>query len=176
MSDISNEYAVALFTLACENGEEEAVLDALELCRDVLAQNPEYTELLACHNLTLNERLSAIDEAFGASVPLCVLSFIKLLCEKGRIREFFDCVSEYEKLLNFKNSVVCARVVSAIELSESQKNSLKAKLENKSRKTVILECTVDESLIGGITVEMDGTVLDGSLRHRLQEVKDVIDQ
>ena len=43
-------------------------------------------------------------------------------------------------------------------------------------RTVVLDCAVDDTLLGGITVELDGKVLDGSLRHRLHEVKEVMEQ
>jgi F-type H+-transporting ATPase subunit delta len=80
-------------------------------------------------------------------------------------------------LIAFRNSTaltVTATVVSAVELNETEKAALKQRLEKNSGNTVMLECTVDPSILGGLIVTVNGTVTDGSLRHRLREVKDVM--
>ena len=99
---------------------------------------------------------------------------MKLLCEKGRIRSLAGCTEEYKKLLDIQNSISTAYVKSAVELTEEEKEKLKDKLEVQSGHAVILECSVDESLMGGLVVEIDGKVIDASLKSRLYEVKDVI--
>ena len=103
-------------------------------------------------------------------------TFLQLLCEKGRILSFDLCVAEYRRLLQIKESVISAKVVSAIPLTEDEKQRLTKKLEKKSGKTVSLTCSVDPTLLGGLIVEMEGAVVDGSLRHRLLEVKEVMNQ
>ena len=65
---------------------------------------------------------------------------------------------------------------SAVSLTDRECIELTKKLEKISGNTVSLDCHVDPSLIGGVIVEMNGRVMDGSLRHRLREVKDVINR
>ena len=67
-----------------------------------------------------------------------------------------------------------ARVVSSVPLTLEEKKRLKARLEKMSGRKVSLECSVDKSLLGGLVVEMDGKVINGSLRQRLDEMKDVM--
>ena len=69
-----------------------------------------------------------------------------------------------------------ARIVSAVELSAAQKRALVEKLERQSGKRVEPEYIVDETLLGGLVVEMEGRVLDGSLKKDLQQVKEVIEK
>ncbi len=174
MSGVSSEYAQALFMLAMEKNSGEKFEKALDLVTDAFAENPMYMEFLESPGIPLSERLGAIESAFSAALPRDVLSFLKLLCEKRYIAQFNDCVVQYKALLNEVNSVSTASVTSAVELSEQEKNALKEKLESLSGHTVVIEYTVDPSILGGLIVEIDGKVMDSSLQKHLKDVKDVI--
>ncbi len=176
MTEIAKEYAEALFLLACEEGEEKEIMTALEETDTLFRETPELWELFSSPGIPQKERQEAIVTIFGDRLPTRVLSFLQLLCEKGRIRAFQSCVEEYRSLLRIRESVIRAKVVSAVPLTEDEKRELTRKLEKKSGKTVTLDCSTDPSLLGGVIVEMEGTVMDGSLRHRLREVKEVMNR
>ncbi len=174
MTEKSKEYGTALFSLALEEKTEKEYLEALEGISEVFQENPDYVEFLASPGIPKAERIAALDAAFTGHYPEYVLSFLKLLCEKGHIRSFYACVSEYKKLLDVKEHISKATVVSAVELTASEKERLQQKLEKMSGRYVELTCSVDESLMGGMIIEMDGKIMDGSLKRRLQEVKEVM--
>lgn len=176
MADISKEYAEALFILACEDNSEQAYMTALDEVLEVFAQNDDFMLFLSSPNIPLGERVAAIDRVFDGAAPVHVISFIQLLCEKGHIGVFDECVDEFHRLLDLKNSVTYAKVTSAVSLTPSEADALKLKLEKMSGSTVTLDCVVDPALLGGVVVEMNGTVMDGSLRHRLREVKEVMNR
>ena len=176
MTEISKEYAEALFALSCETGEEKQMMSALEEVQTALEQNPDFMELLASPSIPLGERLEAIERVFLGRIPEHGLSFLQLLCEKGRIGSFSACVKEYRGLLHMRESMITAKITSAVELTEAERAALKQKLEKKSGSAVLLDCSVDPSLLGGLIVEMNGTVTDGSLSHRLREVKEVMNR
>ena len=71
-------------------------------------------------------------------------------------------------------SLSTARVVSAISMTDEQKAALVKKLEKMSGHIVTAEYEIDETLLGGVVVHMDDTVIDGSLKQQLKEVKEVI--
>ncbi len=174
MTEIAKEYAEALFLLACEEREEKEIMTALEDTAALFEETPQLVELFSSPAVSLKERQEAITEIFEDRLPTHALSFLRLLCEKGRIHAFVSCVEEYRRLLRIQESVISAKVVSAVPLTEEEKLALTRNLEKKSGKTVTLDCSTDPSLLGGVIVEMDGVVMDGSLRHRLREVKDVM--
>ena len=176
MAQISKEYAEALFALACEESKENEFMAALEKIGKVFEETPEYTEFLASPSIPLQERLNAIAASLGETLPEYVLSWLQLLCEKGRIGYFSKCVEEYRALLNAQKSVVTAKVISAVPLTEGELKALKQKLEKISGSTVLPVCSIDDSLLGGVVVEINGKVIDGSLRHRLHRVKEVMEQ
>ena len=81
---------------------------------------------------------------------------------------------EYFALLDAFRRRSNAKVISAVELSDEEKSKIKAKLESIYKGEVNLEYSVDGSILGGLIVEINGKIMDGSLRHRLHEVKEVI--
>ncbi|MBQ4151318.1 MAG: ATP synthase F1 subunit delta [Clostridia bacterium] len=173
MMQTEREYAEALFMLANESGDSEKYTEALDAVYNVMRENPEYTEFLSSPAIPLSERCAAIDKAFE-SLPEYVVSFLKLLCENSHAKSVCECIEEYRKLSLSASGTVTATVTSATELNDAQKAKLLAKLEKVSGKTVFAEYNVDATLIGGIRIEIDGKLYDGSVKTRLSEVKDVI--
>ena len=123
MAERSKEYATALFALATEDGQVKEIGKGLTLMRTALEENPAYVEFLASPGIPKEERIAALAAAFSAAVPAHALSFISLLCEKGRIREFDGCVAEYEELYRAHMRASEAEVTSAVPLTEDEKAS-----------------------------------------------------
>lgn len=167
-------YAAALFELAQEKGCEEEYGNALEMVGKIFEQNPKYIDLLTSPAISLSERLSALEKAFSDALPDDILSFLKLLCENLQMYAVQECILEYKSLLNNIKKVKIAKVISAVELGDAEKSALTGKLSSMTDSTVILDCTIDKSILGGIAVEVDGMVFDGTLRRRLKDVKDAM--
>lgn len=174
MAQISKEYAYALFELAKETANEKEYSDSLNYILHQFNQNPEYTDLLSCPNIPMDERKSLLEKVFEEKVPEHVLSFTELLCEKGHIRNFSECVKEYDELYKALELISNAKIVSAVELTEDEKKMLIKKLEKLSGNKISASYSIDSSLIGGIIVYMDDKIIDASVKSKLKEVKEVI--
>lgn len=174
MTQISKEYSEALFSLACESGAEKKIMTELEAVRSIIEGEEDILLLLCAPSVPLSDRLNTIEGVFGKIAGEYVLSFLKLLCERKRLSQLSGCIDGYRELLDAKEAVVTAKVISAVPLTDEERSSLREKLEKKSGQTVILDCSVDEAILGGVIVEMLGTVTDGSLRRRLKEIKEVM--
>ncbi|MBQ7953552.1 MAG: ATP synthase F1 subunit delta, partial [Clostridia bacterium] len=146
MSDVSNEYAKALFMLAAEKGKGKEYKEALDTVVDIFEENSQYSELLSTFAIPLEERLNALETAFSDRIPRDVLSFLKLLCEKKHISEFSECVKEYNAMYNEICEISNAKVTSAVELSKDEKVSLIKKLEKMSGHKTLIEYIVDSSI------------------------------
>ena len=169
MAQISNEYAEALFALALETGSVKEYSEALDIVLNLMKENPEYIDFLSSPDIPKQERVGALESAFGGKTPETVVSFLCLLW--GRIHTLKDCISDYKKLSNAADGVSTAEVISAVELTEDEKTALKSKLEDLCGHRVELDCSVDKSLIGGVKVTVDGKVIDGSVKQKLHELK-----
>ncbi len=176
MAQISKEYAEALFSLSCEYEKEKQTANALREIQKRFREYPDLFELLTAPSIPMEERLQVIEKVFGSIVPEHVLSFLQLLCERRRLGVLEECIKEYLCLLQAKEATTVAKVTSAVPLTPAELTTLKQKLEKISGNTVTTECHIDPSLLGGVIVELNGKVMDGSLRHRLREVKDVMNQ
>ncbi len=174
MMQTEREYAAALFELAAEESNTDGFLLSLKTVKKILTENPEYIDFLSSPAIPMSERLGAIDEAFAENMPEYVVSFLKVLCENGKARTVMGCIEEFEKLVMAFSDRTLAEIYSAVALSEEQKNGICKKLEKLTGKKIDPVYIIDESLIGGLKIEVDGKTLDGSIRHRLGEIKDVM--
>ena len=175
MSDISKEYASALFILATEQNNEDEVFSGLSAAAEAFSQNPEYYMVLESPAIPLSERLGCLDAAFS-SLPEYVLSLMKLMCENGHMREFCECAAAFEDLLREAEKRTVATVFYVHEPTEEQKARLLEKLSAISGKKVEAVYVKDESLLGGIKVQYDDRVLDGSISGNLNKIKEVISE
>ncbi len=175
-NEISKEYSEALFAIAAEEKREKEYEVSITELRDILVQNPQYIELLASPCITLSERKAIIDETFkgGDEITLHLASFLKLLCDKGRVGGAVGMLDETIRMLKSASGVSTARITSAIPLTEDELSGLCAGLEKRLGHSIEPVLEIDESLIGGVIVRVDGQVIDGSIRHRLQSIKEII--
>lgn len=174
MTEIAREYGTALFMLGCEENCKHELAEGLCSVRRAFLEAPDYERLLASPSIPLEERLAVIRKTFEGAVPTHVLSYLQLLCERGRIAYFLESVEVYQALLDASERVSNAKVTSAIPLNEAEREKLQAKLEAELGGRVNVEYAVDASLLGGLVVETDGKIMDASLRRRLREVKEVM--
>ncbi len=176
MTDTSKEYASALFELAAEEDMLERVHEDLGVVISQFRENPVYADLLSSPNIPINERMDAIDEAFGDALCEYVISFLKILCQKDSIRSVYKIIHDFNDLYRASKGVAKARVISAVPLKSAEKEKLKAKLEKMCGKEVVMECISSSAVLGGLIVYVDGKVFDGSLRRRLHDIKEVIEK
>lgn len=176
MTDTSKEYAEALFSLAVEENMLEEVHDGLKLVSAQFRGNPGYVDFLASPNIDMADRINALSEAFDGEVCEYVASFLKILCSKGSIRSVYKIIHDFRDLYRGAHGVATARVISAVPLKKDQKEKLRQKLEQLCGKKVEMECISSSAVLGGMVVYVDGHVLDGTLRRRLHDIKEVIEK
>lgn len=174
MTNLSKEFSAALFDLAMDEKREEEVLEELKLVKSVFDVTPGALSTLASPAIPRTERLALMESSLKDQVSQTVISFLAVLISRGEIRNFDDCLKGYEELYNSAKKLSTAKVFSAVELTDAEKEKLLSQLEKKLGRTIYLECSVDETLLGGLKVEVDGKVMDGSLKHRLQQIKEVM--
>ncbi len=176
MATVSKEYAEALFTLALEENSIDDFYSALSMMQALFSENPEYIEFLSTPSISKAERVQQLTKCFEGKVPEIILHYAIVMVERGDIRSFSDSVTEYENLSFAMKSVSNATAVSAVPLTDEEKVLLVRKLEKLCSHTIQLHCRVDPSLIGGMIIEIDGKVIDGSIKHRMRELKGIISE
>ena len=174
MNDVAREYGSALYMVACEEDNVSSYIDGLSIVSDSFSKEPDYMIFLSSPNIPLNQRVSSIEDVFGNVIPQNMVSFLQLLCEKGRIEHFEDAKLTFLELYEDWKNIMKVTVKSAVPLTESEKERLTNKLEKVYKCSFCMDYVVDSSLIGGVVIETDDKIIDGSIRNRLQQVKEVI--
>ena len=174
MTTTSREYAEALFELAVQGGVTKETSEGLETVVSALLQTPDYRALLASPAIAKEERLSALDTAFRGKIPDILLAILRMMVSRGHVSALNGMARDYDELARGYRGESMAIVTSAVPLKEAEAVALRTKLEKKLARQITLQCMVDPDLIGGIRVEVDGRVIDGSIRNKLDEIKEVM--
>lgn len=176
MNQIAKNYADALYDLAWDEGLSEELLPQLRGIRDLLRENPDYVRLLSAANLPVAERLGVLDEALKGRVHTYVLSFMKLLLERGHLDQFRDCFVRYRARYSEDHGILQATAVTAVPLSAAMADKLSRRLSQLVGKKIELDNRVDPSVLGGVRLEYSGRALDGTLRQRLASIEKTLSE
>ena len=171
MNDLVKEYGGALFELAYDENKADGILAETRAIKDFFVRDAEYVRFLSSPNIPIDERIKAVGEAFDGKVDKFVSSFIKMMTERGYARHIGECFDEYERRYYDKNNISVVSVRSAVALTDAQKSALFANLSKKTGKKIELSCEVDPSLIGGISVYVDGKLYDGSVSAHIEKLR-----
>jgi len=167
VTELAKEYGEGLYELAAEENLREQLLEELNALYESFRNEPDFIRLLDTRAVLLSERIEIIDETLKNRAHPYILSFLKILCERGAAHAFCDCAEWFRHRYNQDFGIVEVYVTTAVALSEDRAAALRKKLEEISGKKVVLKETVDPSVLGGVRVEMDGRRIDGTVQGRL---------
>lgn len=174
MTEVGSVYGEALYTLAREEGMSQVILQQLKTLDSCFAQEPEFLRLLGAPNLPKAERCQILDDCFRGKVEPYVLNFLKILTEKGYMRQFSNCVRSYRELYNEDHGILPVTAVTAVAMTDTQKASLTQKLHKITGKHIELTNKLDASVLGGMRLDYDGKRVDDTVSHRLDAVRSML--
>ena len=174
MTEAAKVYGQALYELARDEGLALRILEELKVLRTSFAQEPGFVQLLASPTVPKQERCQIIDSSLRPQVHPYVLNFLKILTEKGYIRHFDRCCDAFKRQYNQDNDIMEVTAVTAAPLSDALRHKLEAKLSAVTGKTIDLACRVDSGILGGVRLDWDGKQLDGTVRRRLDDIRDIL--
>ena len=171
MTETARMYGGSLYDLAAEEGLEKRILEELDQVSALLKDDPAYLHLLSIPSIPKKERCGLLDEALRGQIHPYVLNFLKILCEKGTLRELPGCARAYRVRYNQAHGILEATATSAVAMTDAQVKSLHEKLEKLTGKTIDLKTKVDPAVLGGIRLDIEGTELDGTVQNRLATLR-----
>lgn len=174
MTQIGSVYGQALYSLACDEDLSGQILNELFALQQSFSQEPDFLRLLSAPNLSKQERCQILDDSFRGKVQPYVLNFLKILTEKGYVRHFSDCCSAYRESYNADNGILPVKAVTAVALTQAQRERLSGKLAGITGKTIELENQVDPAVLGGVRLDYDGKRVDDTVSHRLDAVRSML--
>ena len=173
---IANRYAEALFQLSEEENITKEIYSELNDVVDIVKSNKELENVLKSPLISKSEKVELIEKLFSDKINKHLKNFLKILVEKGRINSLKTIETTFKQLLNDKHNIIEGTVISAVPMEEKQIKDLEEKRSKKYNKNVTLENKVDESILGGVLVRLGNTQIDGSVKTRLDNIKDQLAQ
>ena len=168
----ASTYAEALFEAAREKDELEAVMENMNEFSEALYGSEELRLFFYGGQIPEREKRRAVD-ALTEGMQLSTRNFLKVLVDNGREGIFDDVARRYEDLVKEHMGRVEVEVTTAVELSEDAMNRLRERLEKiLEGKEVVLETRVDPHLLGGAVFRFGGQMMDGSVRGRLESLRE----
>lgn len=174
MTQITNNYGGALYELARDEGLSQRILDEISALSESFAAEPGFIQLMSTPSIPKQERCQIIDDSFRGNLHPYVLNFLKILTERGYIREFTGCCQVYRKRYNQDNSILPVTAVTAAPLDDKLRQKLADKLSQATGKTIDLSCRVDPQCLGGVRLDFDGKQVDGTVRRRLDDIRGIL--
>lgn len=169
---ISRRYATALADAVMKSGETEAVRAELKIWEQLMAANAELQNAFGNPAITHPKKERVLERLLDRAKPSrTTANFLRVLLNNGRLMQLGEIVERFEAVLEERSGVVSAEVASAHELTEAQRNELKASLEKRTGKQVKLDFAVDSNLIGGVVTRVGSTVYDSSVKTQLENLK-----
>jgi F-type H+-transporting ATPase subunit delta len=163
-------YAEAAFEIAVRDGTVDAWRTELLAAASLLA-DAELAPVLASPAVSLESRTSIVTEALSGTASTPVANLIRLLLARGRIAELPRVAAEFKRLDDDRQGITPATATSAAKLEPDEVRALTARLEQFTGGRVELDVQVDPSLLGGLVVRVGDRLIDGSVRGRLERLR-----
>jgi F-type H+-transporting ATPase subunit delta len=170
MEEIASVYARSLFEVAKEHDKLDKVRDELGEFADALNESRELQVFLFSPYFSTREKSEGLDKAISGADETTV-NFLKLLIEKHRTPVIFRVRAEFDELWEEENRLLPVTVTSAVELAESTVKQIGDQIAEQTDRKVDLSAEVDPDILGGIIVRVGNSVLDASIRNRLENFR-----
>ena len=170
MTKVQQVYGGSLYELAKEENSCDQILQELSAVLEIFDAHPDYWRFLDTLSISKAERCTALKEALGGRIQPYLLNFMKILCENGMMGQLKGCAAEYRRRYNDDHGIVEVCAVTAVQMGSALQEKLLQKLQTILGKTVELRFKIDPACVGGVLLELPGRQMDGTVKHRLDEL------
>jgi F-type H+-transporting ATPase subunit delta len=172
--ELVHGYAEALFNVVRAEGELDRVEDELYRFGKVLDSNHELKQALADQSIDRTQRNKVLEELLGDKVSAHTLGLLSFIVTQGRARQLPQILEELSSLAAEARNSVVAEVRSAIPLDDRQRKELAEALSKATGKNVEVKALVDPSVIGGVVAKVGDTVIDGTVKRRMEQLREQV--
>jgi F-type H+-transporting ATPase subunit delta len=170
-ASLAGRYASALFGLARDERQIDAVGRSLDALASALADSPEFGALVASPLVGRDDAAKAF-AALGPELGLDPITsnFLGVLARNGRKRELGKIIRAFKRIATDHRGEISAEVTSAHPLKDDQVEALKAQLGKRAGRDVTIDALVDPAILGGIVIKLGSEMIDASIRTKLNRL------
>ena len=172
--EVVQGYAEALFRIVKAEGELDRVEDELFRFGKLLEKQHELKQALSDQSIDRAQRTKVLEDLLADKVSPHTLSLLAFVVEQGRARQLPQILDQLSDLAAEARQSVVAEVRSAVPLDDDQRDELAGALSKATGKKVEVKSLVDPSIVGGVVAKVGDTVIDGSVRRRLEQLKEQV--
>jgi ATP synthase F1 delta subunit len=170
MEEIARVYSRALFDVAKEQDKLDVGRDQLGQIADALSENHDLQVFFFSPYFATQEKKEGLRRALeGADETL--VNFLELLLEKNRMPALFRIRRQFDELWEKENRLLPVQVTSAIELEGSTVQQIGDAIARQTGQRIELTSQVDPDILGGIVLRVGNSILDASIRNRLEQLR-----
>jgi ATP synthase F1 delta subunit len=170
MEEIARVYARSLFEVAQEQEKLDEVRDQIGEFADALSESRELQTFFFSPYFSTEEKKQGLDKALVGAEDI-VGNFLAVLIENHRMPALFRIRREIDAMWQDVNQLLPVQITSAIELDEAVTKQIGDEIGRQTGRTVELTSTVDPDVLGGIVVRVGNSILDASIRTRLERLR-----
>jgi len=170
MEEIAQVYARSLFQVAEDRDKVDDVREQLGQLADALAESRELELFFFSPYFSTEEKKEGLDKAVEGADDL-VRNFLALLIENHRMPALMRVRREYDRMWREANQLLPVQVTSAIELDDAVTERIGEEIGRQTGRTVELSTAVDPDVLGGIVLRVGNSILDASVRTRLERLR-----
>lgn len=170
MEEIAQVYARALFEVAREQDKLDLVREQLGQFADALNENGDLRVFFFSPYFSTEEKTQGLHGALDGADP-AIVNFLEALLERHRMPVIFRIRDEYGRLWDSENQMLPVEVTSAVDLDDATVKSIGERIGQQTGQRVELTSKVDPSILGGIVLRVGNSILDASIKHRLDQLR-----
>lgn len=172
MSDAMIEgYARALFEVARAEGTLDEVEDELFRFARSYESSDALRDALTDEHIPAEKRQAIVEDLLGGKTTTTTIQLVSMVVGSGRSRDIPAIVDSLVARASSAKQLDVAEVRTAVALTDDQQARLKAALENATGKSINLKTVVDPSVVGGVVATIGDTVIDDTVRTRIEQLK-----
>jgi len=169
---VALRYATALFGAAVKRGEMERVLEDTQALLALHRSDSTLQNFLEAPNLLDSDKDELLERTLRGRITDLVLQFIRLMLRKKRVQHLPLVYDHFRRMVEDALGQLRAIVTTAVPLDDALGARLRAALERTTGKQIVLDARIDRRILGGVVVTVGGKILDGSVRYRLDRLRD----
>ncbi len=171
VSKAARRYATALLETAKEQKVVDATLDDILLVKNTIDDSKDLVLFLKSPIIKPDDKKAALSTIFGKEVNKLTTEFISLIASKERAAILPEIVAAFIHQYNAYAGIIEVEVRTATALDATQVTNLKKALESTTSKKVEIDLKEQPELKGGLMVKIDDTVIDGTVKHKLEQLQ-----
>jgi F-type H+-transporting ATPase subunit delta len=170
-ASLAGRYAIALFQLANEQGQLDAVGESLAALRQALAESDDFRALTTSPLIGRDQAMRAVAASAEAmKLDPITANFLGVLARNRRLGHLGNVIRAFNLLAARHRGEISAEVTSAHALDEGQVDAIRKNLRTRYGADIALDLSVDPAILGGLVVKIGSRMIDGSIRTKLNSL------